>query len=117
MSDLYAKDIFELLDYALGTTSTAGDEPLERRRPRLRGTIVVEQALHDGRHRAREGDLLNFDRFGYHSGIKIFAGHNQLGPNRRCRECEAPCIGVKHRHDWQNDVARGKTMHICLQGH
>ena len=117
VNDLHAQDIFELLDHPLGTPSAAGDDPLERSRARPRGAIVVDQALHNGGHPGRERDLLKFDRFSQDSGIQIRAGHDQLRANRRRRECEAPRIGVKHRHDWQNDVARGETLHIRLKGH
>src|SRR5262245_7471210 len=117
LSDLHAQDIFELMDQALGTAGAADEEPFESNRARSRGAIVVDQALHDGGHRARKGDLLKLDRLSEDSGIQIFAGHDQLRANRWRRKSEAPCIGVKHRHNWQDYVARGETVHIRLQDH
>ena len=80
------------------------------------GLQVRQQHQPDGRHGGGDRDFLIGQQFVDRGAVHLRAGHHHVGAGRRARHCEAPGIGVEHRHDREHRVGCAHAHRILAHG-
>src|SRR6185437_5491976 len=112
LDDGHAELLLVGLDQGVRHGRPAAGHQAQRGQVAAVGPNVLEQAVPDGGHGARQRGPLGLDHGGQRRGLEEPVGHEQLGSGHDGGVGQAPGVGVEHGHHGQHLVPVGQAEHV-----